>query len=194
LTQKAHTARLLFLLLALSSLVLAGLACTIDVGGPDAPGPVITADSAAGEQVRQTWQSAIQSAAQDGVVRVILNEEQLTGFLAQRFASSDHPLLSDPQVFLRQGTIQVYGIVERSVLSGSILIVVRPDVTDQGEIRFDVAEANIGPVPAPAALRDTISALLTEAFTGSIGTLATGIRIQSLVIADGEMAIVGELR
>jgi len=180
--------------LVLASLLLATLACTIDVGGPEPPGALIPADPGSGEQVRQTWQSAIQSAASDGVVRVLMNESQLTGFIAERFRRDENPLLTEPQVYLRQGEIEIFGIAQRGIFSGRILIAIRPQITDQGEIRFDLSEAKIGPVPAPEALRDTISALLTEAFTGSIGTLATGIRITSLVIADGEMAIVGELR
>jgi hypothetical protein len=194
LSKQPPTNRPLVLSLTLISLAMAMLACMIDIGGPAPPGPTIPIEESSAEQVRQTWQSAIQGAALDGEVRVLLNERQLTGFLAARFESNQHPLLSDPQVYLRQGAIQIYGTVQRSILSGSILVSVRPEVTEEGEIRFDVSEANIGPVPAPAALRDTISALLTEAFTGSVGTLATGIRITSLVIADGEMAIVGELR
>jgi hypothetical protein len=194
LSKQLRINRSLVLSLALISLAAAMVACMIDIGGPDPPGSAMPIEEDSAEQVRQTWQSAIQSAALEGQVRVILNERQLTGFLAERFESSQNPLLSDPQVYLRQGAIQIYGIVQRAMLSGSILISVRPVVTEQGDIHLDVSEASIGPVPAPAALRDTISALLTEAFTGSVGTLATGIRITALVIADGEMAIVGELR
>jgi hypothetical protein len=36
--------------------------------------------------------------------------------------------------------------------------------------------------------------LLTEAFTGTLGSMATGIRITSLAIADGQVAIVGSPR
>ena len=186
--------RSLIFRLILISLLLATLGCTIDVGGPEPPGPSIPVEPNSGNQVRQAWQSAIQSAATEGSVRVLLNESQLTGFLAERFRRDENPLLTNPQVYLRQGEVEIYGTAQRAILSGRVLIAIRPEVTDQGEIRFDLSEASIGPVPAPKALRDTISALLTEAFTGSIGTLATGIRITSLAIADGEMAIVGELR
>ena len=181
-------------LLVLTSLLLAVLGCTLDIGGPEAPGPPIPIDRTAGDQVKQSWQSAIAGAALDGQVRVILNETQLTGFLAERFEGDGNPLLSSPQVYLRQGEIQIYGIAQRAMVSGSILVAVRPELTEQGEIRFEIPQAKIGPIPAPSALRGTISSLLTEAFTGSIGSLATGVRITSLVISDGEMAIVGELR
>jgi hypothetical protein len=36
--------------------------------------------------------------------------------------------------------------------------------------------------------------LLTEVLSGPLGTLATGVRITSVAIDAGELAIVGELR
>jgi hypothetical protein len=118
----------------------------------------------------------------------------MTAFLAERIADREQPLIRNPQVFLRDNQIQVFGIAERGILKASVLITVAPEITSEGEISFQISEASVGPVPAPSALKSTISAVLTEAFTGSIGSLATGIRISSLAIADGQMTIVGELR
>ena len=36
--------------------------------------------------------------------------------------------------------------------------------------------------------------MITEAFAGPIGSLATGLRVTSIAIEDGELALVGELR
>jgi hypothetical protein len=36
--------------------------------------------------------------------------------------------------------------------------------------------------------------MITEAFTGSIGPLATGIRLTAVAIDNGEMAIQGQVR
>jgi hypothetical protein len=180
--------------LGVAALMLAMIACQIDVGGPEPPGqPIPTQVDAAGELSR-SWQAALTSAAKTGQVLVILDEMQLTSFLAHRLEEKDPPALLDPQVYLRQNAIQVYGIIERGPLKASVLVVVEPIINPEGSISLELTTAEIGPIPAPVALKDTISAILTEAFTGSIGSLATGIRVSSLAIADGEMAIVGELR
>ncbi len=118
----------------------------------------------------------------------------MTAFLAERIADREQPLIRNPQVYLRGGQIQVFGIAERGIFKANVLITVSPEITSEGDITFQLAEASLGPVPAPSALKSTISAVLTEAFTGSIGSLATGIRISSLAIADGQMTIAGELR
>jgi hypothetical protein len=170
------------------------MACTVDVGGPPSPGLPIPASTQAAGDLAQTWSSALATAAKTGQVAVILNESQVSSFVAARFGAQDEPALQEPQVYLRQGQLQIYGVAQEGPLRAHFLVTVVPVVKQDGGITFDVASADFGPLPAPQALRDSLSAVLTEAFTGTIGSFATGIRIRSLAIADGEMAIVGELR
>jgi hypothetical protein len=73
-------------------------------------------------------------------------------------------------------------------------LAITPLVDPDGNITLELTTAEFGPIPAPKALKETISAVLTEAFTGSFGSLATGIRVTTLAINDGQLAIVGELR
>jgi hypothetical protein len=182
------------ILLVILSLALSSLACQIDVGGPPSPGSAIPIQPSEAEQLKSNWQSALENAVENGQVSILIDETQMTAFLAERIADQEQPLIRNPQVFLRDNQIQVFGIAERGILKASVLITVAPEITSEGEISFQISEASVGPVPAPSALKSTISAVLTEAFTGSIGSLATGIRISSLAIADGQMTIVGELR
>lgn len=182
------------LVLVILSLLAASLACQVDLGGPQPPGNPIPIEPAAAEELQANWQSAIESAANTGQVTVLIDERQLTGLIADRFAASDEPLIRNPQVFLRENQVQVFGVAERAILKANVLITVTPEITEDGEVAFQIPDASLGPVPAPSALKSSLSAVLTEAFTGSIGSLATGIQISSLAIADGQMSIVGELR
>lgn len=176
----------------LASLFLATLACQIDVGGPEPPYPLITADDQA-DDVTDLWQSALESALDSGEVMLVLDENQLNTFVAKRLAAEDS-LLHEPQVFLRQNAIQVYGYVIQGIIRANIHLSISPILDQEGRISFELTSASVGPVPVPEAVKNTISAILTEAFTGTLGSFATGIRISSLVINDGQLAIVGELR
>jgi hypothetical protein len=178
----------------LVTLVLAVLACQIDVGGPEPPGLPIPTQAAATDELTNTWQTALASAASSGQVLVLINEIQLTSFLAHRMEAKENPALIDPQVYLRQDSIQIYGITERGPFKASVLLAITPSVDSEGSISFELTTAEVGPIPAPGALKDSVSSILTEAFTGTLGSLATGIRVTSLAVTDGEMAIVGELR
>jgi hypothetical protein len=104
------------------------------------------------------------------------------------------PLIKQPQVYLRQNAIQVFGTTERGIVKANVLLAISPLIDADGNISLELTTAEFGPIPAPDALKDSISAILTEAFTGSVGSLATGIRVTTLVINDGQLAIVGELR
>jgi len=176
----------------LASLFLATLACQIDVGGPEPPYPLITADDQA-DDVTDLWQSALESALDSGEVMLVLDENQLNTFVAKRLAAEDS-LLHEPQVFLRQNAIQVYGYVTQGIIRANMHLSISPILDQEGRISFELTSASVGPIPVPEAVKNTISAILTEAFTGTLGSFATGIRISSLVINDGQLAIVGELR
>lgn len=161
------------------------------IGGPKAPGEPIPTTT---NDLVEVWQTAITAALTTGQVMVILDEVQLTTFIAHRLDTLETPLLHQPQVYLRQNAIQVFGTTERGFLKANVLLAITPLIDPDGNITLELTTAEFGPIPAPEPLKGTISAILTEAFTGSVGSLATGIRVTTLAINDGQLAIVGELR
>ncbi len=175
-------------------MLIASLACQLNLGGPEPPGDPIPIQENAAFNLTEMWQSALLDAVKSGQVIVILNEIQLTSLLNQRMAEKEKPLLLEPQVFLRENMIQIYGTTKNGPFTANVLIGITPVIDAEGELSFDLTQAEFGPIPAPSALKETVSAILTEAFTGTIGSLATGIRISTIAISDGEMGIVGEVR
>jgi len=188
-----QTARTALILLVIS-LSTASLACQINIGGPEAPGPAIQASSDMADSFKDLWTSSVQNVDESGEVMLIFNEEQLTSFLSQRLVDQENTLIKNPQVYLRDGMLQIYGTVIQFYMETSILISIVPVLSESGDLSFEIISADLGPFPLPEAMRTSISSILTEAFTGSIGSFATGIRIQSIAIADGELALVGKLR
>ena len=184
----------LALLCAAAGLILSTIACQVNIGGPEQPGEVIPLSAETAQEVEEAWQSALTSAALTGQLTLLLTESQATSLLQQRLESQANPIMRDPQVFLRDGVIRVYGISQRGFLQASVLITVAPRLEPDGSVYFDVTSADFGPFPVPDAVRQSISAMFTEAFTSPLGALATGVRILSIAIADGQIAIVGELR
>jgi hypothetical protein len=184
------------LLIACAALTLgvSTLACTLNVGGPKLPAEPIPTSQAAAQEILEAWESAAGASASSGEVRLIITESQLTSLVASRLAENPDAVLKDPQVYLRQGQIQVYGTVQQGPLQGSVLLSITPYVQPDGTLGFNLTSADLGPLPAPQAVKDSLSALITEAFAGPVGTLATGLRVTSIAIEDGELALVGELR
>jgi hypothetical protein len=188
--------------LFLLSLVLTTLACTIFVGGPDYSSlPPIPVSAEAAESIKEELRRAIEAAAQTGVITVNLTEPQITSYLAARMQtdpslqqSDKKPLIVDPQVYLRDGQMQIYGKTQQGIFAANIGIVVTVGVDANGEPLIEVTSADFGPFPAPEGLKDAITAMVREAYTGSLGPVATGLRIESISTANGVMTIAGRIR
>lgn len=175
-------------------LAAAALACRANLGGPPLPFPPPAVSDAAATEASEAWTNSLAGAITTGQITVILTEAQLTSALAARLEAQDDPLLQSPSVLLRDGTIQVYGLAQQGPFEVSVRLEITPVVSADGELGFELTSADLGPIPASEGLRAGVSSMMTEALSGSLGTLATGVRVTSVAVADGELAIVAELR
>jgi hypothetical protein len=188
--------------LFLLSLVLTSLACVVFVGGPDYSNlPPIPVSAEAAASIKDEIQRAVEAAADTGVITVNLTEPQITSYLAARLQtdpglqqSDKKPLITDPQVYLRDGQMQIYGKTQQGLFTANIGIIVDMGVDANGQPQIDIASADFGPFPAPKGLKDAITAMVKEAYTGSLGPVATGLRIESISIANGVMTVTGRIR
>ena len=188
--------------LFLTILVLTSLACTIFVGGPDYSSlPPIPVSAEAVASIQDEMRRAIEAAAQTGVMTVNLTEPQITSYLAARLQtdpslqqSDKKPLITDPQVYLRDGQMQIYGKTQQGMFTANIGVIVSMGIDPNGQPQIDVVSADFGPFPAPEGLKDAITAMVREAYTGSLGPVATGLRIESISIANGVMTVTGRIR
>src|SRR5258706_9661271 len=99
----------------LLTLLLASLACTIFVGGPDysnlAPIPVSTE---AAESLKEEIKKAFEDGATTGMVTLTITEPQITSVLAFRLLSDPNmqtnqkPSINDPQVYVRNGEMKFF--------------------------------------------------------------------------------------
>lgn len=194
--------RTLALPLFLLSLVLTSLACTVFVGGPDYSSlPPIPVSAEAAESIKDELRRAFEAGAQTGVVTINLTEPQITSYLAARMQSdpslqqSDRkPLITDPQVYLRDGQMQIYGKTQQGLFTANIGIIVQVGVDAEGQPLIEITSADFGPFPAPEGLKNAITAMIKEAYTGSLGPVATGLRIETISISGGIMTITGRIR
>lgn len=190
------------LTLFLTILMLTSLACTVFVGGPDYSSlPPIPVSAEAAASIQDEIGRAIAAAAETGVITVNLTEPQITSYLAARLQTDPNlqqsdrkPLITEPQVYLRDGQMQIYGKTQQGMLAANIGIIVNMGVDVNGQPQIDVVSADFGPFPAPDGLKDAITAMVREAYTGSLGPVATGLRIEAISIANGVMTVTGRIR
>jgi hypothetical protein len=188
--------------LFLLSLVLTSLACTIFVGGPDYSSlPPIPVSAEAAESIKEELRRAFEAGAQTGVVTININEPQITSYLAARMQtdpslqqSDQKPLITNPQVYLRDGQMQIYGTTQQGIFAANIGIIMKVGVDADGQPLIEIVSADFGPFPAPEGLKNALTAMIQEAYTGSLGPVATGLRIETISIANGVMTITGRIR
>ena len=182
------------ILLFLVALLLSSLACTMFVGGPDYEEGAIPVSAEAVESLRSQLEAAALAGAQSGTITLQINEEQITSYIAFKLAAQSDPALQNPQVYLRNGQMQLYGKVVRGYFVANVLVMLNVSVDELGQPKIEIASADFGPLPAPEGLKQSLTALLTEAYTGSLGPVATGFRLETISIADGLMTITGRIR
>ncbi len=187
--------------LFLSTLILASLACTVFVGGPDYSNrvPIPTSNEAA-ESLKEEIKRAFEEGAQTGEVTINITEPQITSVLASRLQTDQNlqqnsqPLITDPQVYLQDGQMQIFGKTNQGMFTANIGIIVAVGVDENNNPRIEILSADFGPLPAPSGIKEAITAMIQEAYTGSVGPVATGLRIQSISISNGIMSIIGRIR
>ena len=106
-----------------------------------------------------------------------------------------NPPFTEPQVLLRNGQLQMYGKITRGSLTANMLITANVGIDETtGLPKVEIASADFGPIPAPEGLNAAISAMIAEAFTGSLGPVAIGFRLEAITIADGVMTMTGRIK
>lgn len=182
------------IIFAMVILLTAILACTVNVGGVPYPSPVIPVSTEAVAQQQQSIQTAIAAGASSGQVMLIFTEPGLTSYLHYILEKQPNPLFTNPQVVLQENQIRIHGTAVQGNLQAYVYIVLSPSVDQNGRLTIEVASADFGPLPIPDELRTVMTAILTEAYTGSLGPVATGFRLESITIAYGMMLMNGRIR
>lgn len=180
---------------AASALFLTTLACSIFVGGPAYPTETVspTAD-ATSPSLQDQVQQEVTANAQTGVISLNITEGQLTAWLAQHISQQSNPIITEPRAYLRSGQIVIYGKATSGMLSANVSITAQASVDSNGQPQINIVQTDFGPIPAPQGFNDAVAASFREAFTGWLGPVATGFRLESISIGDGVMTVTGRFK
>lgn len=173
---------------------LAALACgpSLGIGAPTPPASPIAVSTEAAGQLQGAWGTAVASAA-NGTVTVVMTEAQLTSYAALKFTSDPNAPIVDPQIYLRNGKMILYGKVKTNKLTLPAALVLSVVPTAAGAVSVTIDAADIGPIPVPSSLRDTLASNLNDAIAQNAGASNTGFKVTDITIADGKLTIVGTL-
>ena len=170
------------------------LACNLSIFNPKTPAPPIPVTTEAVQSLEETAQNAYDDFQQSGTVKLTITEAQLTSLLAMKLAESGDQTITNPQVYLRDGKIQVFGTVKTDNLEAIAEVIVGVGVDSSGQPSFNIESAKLGPFPLPDNLISQLETRLDLIFQQEIASLAPNTAIDSIQITDGQMIIEGHQR
>ena len=170
------------------------LACNLSIFSPKTPAPPIPVTTEAVQSLEETAQNAYENLQQGEAVKLVITEAQLTSLVALKLQESGDQTITNPQIYLRDGKIQVYGTVKTENLEAIAEVIVAVGVDSSGQPTFDIESAKLGPVPLPENLISQLETRLDLILQQQIASLAPNTAINSILIADGQMIIEGHQR
>jgi hypothetical protein len=138
------------------------------------------------DQVQETLENA------NGEVTITFTESQLTAYVAANLANQEMQF-RDPQVRLRPGQMEVYGTITQSGINANTRIILVPRIDETGQPKLDVVSIDVGPFPAPQAIRDRVSVLVDQAMQEAIATTAGEFEVTNVEVVEGQMFVTGNL-
>jgi hypothetical protein len=134
------------LLIILSVLVVGSLACNF--GRRTAtPLPTVPVTTEAVEDLEQSVEEAFDQAQQSGEINLVITEAQLTSAIAFEMEKNGTQGISDLQIRLQNGQIQMTAKVDASGFSATANVVMDVSVDSAGRPVLNVVSGQFGSVP-----------------------------------------------
>jgi len=155
--------------------------------GGSPPERTIAVSTEALGQLNSTLSTAFE--AETNSITITVTEEQLTSFVAYRFAAHSDLPIQNPQIFLQNGQVEFYGQLEQGgiLINTHITLQVYPD--ENGKLNVQITSIDLGHIPATSILQQQINNAVNQALSNTIGNKTAGFYIQSITISDGKMVI-----
>ncbi len=175
-------------------LILTSLACSLPFRGSATVEPTsIPVSTAAAGEVEDQMATAAAELEVNGQVSVILTDTQLTSYIAQKLALNEDSPLTNPQVILQNGQIEVTGKATIGILTAPATIILEP-YANQGNLGITIKEAKLGSVPLPQSTLDSISQTLNENLNDLITIRGDKFYLETIAISDGSLTLSGHLQ
>ena len=158
-------------------------------GAPERPGAEIIPSDTAALEGKNALENALP---QPGSLNTAtLTEQQITSWLAMEMKNSPDLPLQNVQVYLRDGRIQIWGMVAGKDNSTSALIIGRVNLDENGIPGFEIESLQIGQQAIPELLLLQAESWLNELISEKINEQVPGLQIMNINISSGLITMSG---
>ena len=158
-------------------------------GAPERPGDrILTSDSAGMEAKSMLADSLPQPGT---MTSVTITEQQITSWIAMEMKNNPDLPLNDIQVYLRDGKVQIWGMVTGSENSTSALIVGELAIDANKYPYFKIESMQIGQQVVPGMFVSQMEAWLNQSLSDAISRQAPGLSLVSVKVTSGLVTVSG---
>ena len=152
-------------------------------GAPERPGAEIFPSDAVALEGKTALENALP---QPGSLNTAtLTEQQITSWLAMEMANNPDLPLKNVQIYLRDGQVQVWGMVEGADNSTSALVIGKINLDSNGIPSFEIDSLQIGQQMIPDILLSQAESWLNELIAKKIDEQVPGLKIMNINISSG---------
>lgn len=178
-------------LLILSVLVVVSMACNLPAAGVSTPPPAPTMSAEEILQLEEQLRATLANSQESSAVSITVTEQQLNTFVASEVAAMTDSPITNPQVVLVNGQIEVYGVVNQSGITANSKTVLQPRIDAEGNPKLDVVSINIGPFPVPDTFKDQVEAMVDDTLSNYLMAQSDRFRVTDIQVAEGRMTVSG---
>ena len=190
------TLRFFRIILVVGILMLSSLACNLLNRISDSsiePTPITVTNETA-NNLRKDLSTAVERLKDGEKVTLVIDEAELTSLVAVELRKQSDPILYEPQIYLREGGVQIIG----KVLQGGFMVPAQLDLilttNSAGQPQINIKSAKIGPLELPDSMLVELTSQVDSALMHNVRPRIKDIFVESILIADGLMTITGRSR
>jgi len=158
-------------------------------GAPERPGDeIITSDETGAEAVAMLEKSIPQPGSLSSIT---VTEQQITSWLAMEMKTRPDLPLSAVQVFLRDGQIQIWGIVSGSEDQTAALITSEIQIDANKQPTLTIQSVQIGQQVIPEFVVSQMETWLNQALTENLRKKAPGLELMNIKVTNGLLIVSG---
>ena len=188
--------RNLILTLAVAALALSSWACNAAGSRFPVPSHTVSPSAEGLQSFKDKWRN-LSIATPNGPFTITFSEVELTSAvdaaLQEAQADGESVPVENLQVFLRDGTITVYGQVHYDPLTVTGQVGLVPSITSDGLVALTPASVDFGPLEVDEAVLDGLVARLERSINEPIQSSPLKIALSDIIVADGQITIIGTI-
>ncbi|MEK6752720.1 MAG: hypothetical protein AABZ00_10685 [Chloroflexota bacterium] len=158
-------------------------------GAPERPGDTILTSDVKALEAKAILANSIPQPG--SLSSVTITEQQITSWLAMEMKNNPDLPLSEVQVYLRGGQIQIWGMVNGSADSTSALLAGTVSIDSNAQPVFTLEAMQIGQQTVPNILLSQAEAWLNEILAEKINSEIPGLQLMNINVTNGLITVSG---